>query len=232
MYCLKCGQIIDPKCTFCANCGYQIGITQNQNDDAPNTGFAVLGFFIPIVGLILYLVFESKQPLKAKSAGKGALIGFISGIVVSIIATILMMVGSFAFMDKMVSIYDREYSNSDNIFGDKTEEILEKYLDVNIGKLEKYLDVNIGKFAIEEEKYFEKTKLSVTVKNKGEKKKTFTIEIEAVDKNGARLETDILFAQDLNAGQSMSLDAFTSSWPEKIGKLENATFQVLEISMY
>ena len=100
MYCAKCGQVIDDNCSFCSACGYQMGTI--QYNDAPNAGFAVLGFFIPLVGLILYLVYESKQPLKAKSAGKGALIGFISSIVISIIATILMLAGTFAFLDKYV----------------------------------------------------------------------------------------------------------------------------------
>ena len=45
--------------------------------DAPSAGFAVLGFFIPVVGLILYLVWKDQTPLKARSAGKGALISVI-----------------------------------------------------------------------------------------------------------------------------------------------------------
>ena len=45
--------------------------------DAPSGGFAVLGFFFPIVGLILYLVWNDRTPLKARSVGKGALIGAI-----------------------------------------------------------------------------------------------------------------------------------------------------------
>ena len=37
----------------------------------------MLSFFFPIVGLILYLVWMDSEPGKAKSAGKGALIGVI-----------------------------------------------------------------------------------------------------------------------------------------------------------
>jgi len=49
--------------------------------DAPSLGFAVLGFFIPLVGLILYLVWKDKTPQKAKSCGKGAIIGFVCSFV-------------------------------------------------------------------------------------------------------------------------------------------------------
>lgn len=55
------------------------------SNDAPNIGLAVLGFFIPLVGLILYLVNKDTSPLKAKSAGIGALIGFCVSIAFSII---------------------------------------------------------------------------------------------------------------------------------------------------
>lgn len=57
--------------------------------DAPNAGFAALGFFFPLAGLILYLVWKDDMPFRAKSAGKGALIGFIVGIVFSIISYII-----------------------------------------------------------------------------------------------------------------------------------------------
>jgi len=69
-----------------------------QEPDAPSAGFAVLGFFIPIVGLILWLVWKDNTPLKAKSAGKGALIGFI----VSIVLTILIFVAYALFMAAII----------------------------------------------------------------------------------------------------------------------------------
>ena len=66
--------------------------------DAPSFGFAVLGFFLPLVGLILYLVWKDDTPLKAKSVGKGALIGFIVSVVLGLIVGIvvpLVVFGSF-----------------------------------------------------------------------------------------------------------------------------------------
>ena len=46
---------------------------------------AILGFVVPIVGLILYLIWAQTRPKSAKMVGLGALVGFIFSIVVSII---------------------------------------------------------------------------------------------------------------------------------------------------
>lgn len=56
--------------------------------DAPSFGYAVLGFLFPMVGLILYLVWREQTPLRAKSAGKGALVGAISAIGLTLALTI------------------------------------------------------------------------------------------------------------------------------------------------
>lgn len=55
--------------------------------DSPSGGIAALGFFVPTVGLILYLVWKDTLPLRARSAGKGALAGFITGIILSVLLT-------------------------------------------------------------------------------------------------------------------------------------------------
>ena len=57
--------------------------------DAPSAGFAWLCFFFPLVGLILYIIWKDTYPLKAKSCGKGALIGVIIGFVFGVIVGIL-----------------------------------------------------------------------------------------------------------------------------------------------
>lgn len=45
--------------------------------DSGSFGWGVLGFFLPLVGLILFLVWKNTKPLSASKAGWGALIGFI-----------------------------------------------------------------------------------------------------------------------------------------------------------
>lgn len=53
--------------------------------DAPSTGFAILCFCFPIVGLILYCVWRETLPQRAKSAGIGGLLGFVIGIILTVI---------------------------------------------------------------------------------------------------------------------------------------------------
>lgn len=58
--------------------------TQPAVNDSGSIGWAVLGFFIPIVGLILFLVWNKTKPQCAKMAGIGALIGFCLGLVMNL----------------------------------------------------------------------------------------------------------------------------------------------------
>jgi hypothetical protein len=50
-------------------------------DDKPSKLLKLLCFFIPILGLILYLVNMNDKSVSAKAYGKSSLIGFIVGIV-------------------------------------------------------------------------------------------------------------------------------------------------------
>lgn len=69
---------------------YAAGMNAAANlEDAPSTGFGILSFFFPLVGLILYLVWKDQTPLKAKSAGKGALIGVITGVVLTVLFVVV-----------------------------------------------------------------------------------------------------------------------------------------------
>ena len=103
MYCRKCGKEILDEAVFCVHCGCSTQVNpapaaQSAND-APSTGRAVLGFFIPLAGLIIWLINKDTKPLMAKSAGKGALIGVIVSVVLSIIygAILGSLVGSMFF---------------------------------------------------------------------------------------------------------------------------------------
>ena len=91
MYCKNCGQQLDDRAVVCPHSGVATGngqIKTTAADDRPSGGFAVLCFFFPIVGLILYLVWRDNYPQKAHSCGKGALIG----VIVSAVGTILYVV--------------------------------------------------------------------------------------------------------------------------------------------
>lgn len=107
VFCTGCGKALALDEKFCSACGkerptpvasaqptYQQPVYPQMGyvQDAPSGGMTALGFFFPIVGLILYLVWKDQTPLKAKSAGKGALIGFIVGMALSILVPILTFV--------------------------------------------------------------------------------------------------------------------------------------------
>lgn len=88
MFCSKCGKEVSDEAVVCVHCGCAIEnkkVPVATSKDAPSIGFAILGFLIPLVGLVLYLINRDTAPLKAKSAGKGALIGFCASLVISII---------------------------------------------------------------------------------------------------------------------------------------------------
>ena len=78
-YCQKCGKELVDEAVVCLGCGCAVSndISKNQFKDAPDSGYAIIGFLFPIVGLILYLIKKDSMPIRAASAGKGALIGFI-----------------------------------------------------------------------------------------------------------------------------------------------------------
>ena len=104
VFCSGCGQELSPDENYCSVCGkqrtmpaqgaqpvfqQQVNPQMGYVQDAPSGGMTALGFFFPIVGLILYLVWKDQTPLKAHSAGKGALIGVIVWTALSVILAIL-----------------------------------------------------------------------------------------------------------------------------------------------
>ena len=95
-FCQRCGKEIMDEAIICIHCGCSTGANANQvtnPTDASSIGMALLGFFIPLAGLIIWLINKDSKPLMAGSAGKGALIGFIVGVVGSLIYGIFL--GSF-----------------------------------------------------------------------------------------------------------------------------------------
>ncbi len=87
MFCKNCGNQINDNAVVCPNCGCETGVkpTTANTEDTGNIGWGFLGFFFPLIGLILYLVWKDNKPKCAKVAGKGALVGVIIGVVVAII---------------------------------------------------------------------------------------------------------------------------------------------------
>lgn len=92
-YCNQCGAELVDQAVICPSCGASQGsVSGSSAADHKSFGYALLGFCIPIVGLILWLVWKDSTPLRASSAGKGALISFILGIVFLIIYVVFIVV--------------------------------------------------------------------------------------------------------------------------------------------
>ena len=221
MYCKNCGKIMDDSSTYCINCGTKSNYNIDETDDHSSFGLAILGFFIPIVGLILFLVHEGKKPKRAKSAGKGALIGFIIQIVLSFILVILFPIISSILLSNMLLDNESYTPMFNESLIETTDEILEKYV-----------NVSFGEFKVSNNGYYYETTLDITVKNISETQCTYYITIEAIDENGARIDTDMIYADRLGSGQEIYLTAFEYVEEDKINKFKNASFRVLEINKY
>lgn len=104
-FCTKCGRELEGNQKFCTQCGQPVNgdvvvspSTPSSNDDG-GLGWGLLGFCVPVAGLILYLVWMNDRPNSAKAAGKGALISVIVSIILSIVyvIAIIALVGSGNF---------------------------------------------------------------------------------------------------------------------------------------
>lgn len=179
---------------------------------------AIVFSFIPIISYISFVlgglsIFLSIISL-LKKASKGVAI---VGIVLSIIA--IFMANA---MHEGVKTAVNDMSNSiDTMTGVKTDDVLKDYL-----------DVKIGDFEVDTDEYITNTKLIVTLKNKSSEKKSFDVKIEAVDKDGNRIDSDTAYASDLNAGQSQKIELFTLVTSDKIKTYKKAKFKIVEASMY
>ncbi len=102
MYCRNCGTKLEDTDKHCPNCGEPVEskptfVEVRRNDepieDVGSFGWVILGFFIPIAGLILFCVWNSSKPKSAKQAGIGALVSIILNLVV-LVPCIICSIGS------------------------------------------------------------------------------------------------------------------------------------------
>lgn len=89
MFCPYCGKEIDDNADVCLGCGRSVSnVVKAASNDSNSMGWWCLGFFFPIIGFILWLVWTGNKPMRAKRAGWGAL----TGVIVSVVLTILVFV--------------------------------------------------------------------------------------------------------------------------------------------
>ena len=87
-YCSHCGAQIDDQAVICVKCGCAV-VAHTTAVDESSTGLNVISFLFPIIGLVLYIIYHEKSPIKAKGIGKWALISFIIGLIPILLMVIL-----------------------------------------------------------------------------------------------------------------------------------------------
>lgn len=170
--------------------------------------FAIVSLVLGVIGLIAIK--------RNKRVGQGLAI---ATIILSVLTFVVVLVTQ-SFYGKVAEDVGNSVSESVNDFdGTNTDKLLETSV-----------DVTIGEFTATNDGYVDSTELPVTIKNKATEKASYTIKIEAVDTDGARIADSTLYITDLNSGQSMSVKAFTFVESDKIEALKAATFKILEVS--
>lgn len=112
--CLNCNKMLEDNVAFCSECGsnnflyennnqmnynqnyqynnqynqYQQYPYQQQNNSGSNLGhpiiWGVVGYFVPIAGIVLYFVWKNSNPEQAKGAGIGALINIVLTVIICV----------------------------------------------------------------------------------------------------------------------------------------------------
>ncbi len=92
MFCKNCGKEIDDNANVCTYCGTpqnQGNVVAPDSNDNGSFGWSILGCCIPLVGLILFLVWNKEKPKTAKKAGIGALVGVIISVLFYVIIFVI-----------------------------------------------------------------------------------------------------------------------------------------------
>ena len=167
-----------------------------------------LSFIMGILAVIFGLV-------SIKKASKGKMI---ATVVLGILAIVITFNSQKAVSDSLDALSEELSTAS----GENTEQVLADSADVVLGDFE----VTEGEYGMTD------TKMTVTVTNKTSETKSFTIQVEAVDSNGNRINQDYVYANNLTAGQSQEFDIFQYVEDEKLEAMQNATFNIVEASVY
>ena len=168
-----------------------------------------LSFFLGIIGVVFAIISLAKKASKGKA---------IAALILSALAIIITLSAQQAAGEALNEVGQE----LDKATGASTEEVLQN--DVN---------VELGKFNVTTDEYgITKTKMTVKVTNKTDETKSFSIQVEAVDANGNRINQDYVYANNLTAGQSQDFNIFEFIASEDIEKMQSATFNIVEASSF
>ena len=167
-----------------------------------------LSFFLGVLAIIFGLI-------SIKKASKGKMI---ATIILGILAIVITLGAQKSVSDSLDAIS----KDLDTASGENTEQVLANYVDVSLGNFE----------ATTDEYGLSETKMVVKITNKTSETKSFTIQVEAVDANGNRINQDYIYANNLTAGQSQDFEIFQYVSSDKLNRKKNATFKIVEASAY
>lgn len=203
-------------------------MSKNENE---KSGFATAALVLGIIGVVLSFI-----PIINNAAfvlGALALIFAIVALVkkksvataiVSLALAVASMGITLAMQKSLGDAIDEgmeEVSTSiDDMSGENTEDVLKNDVGVDLGDFT----------ATEDEFGIGTSKMTVSVTNKTDEKKSFSIQIEAVDAGGKRIADDTVYANDLNAGQSQDFEAFTLVQSDQYEALRAAEFKIVSVS--
>lgn len=167
-----------------------------------------LSFIMGVLAVIFGLV-------SIKKASKGKMI---ATIILGILAIVITLNAQQSLSDSLDALSE----DLDTASGENTEQVLANDVDVVLGDFE----------ATTDEYGLTDTKLTVKVTNKTNETKSFSIQVEAVDANGNRINQDYVYANNLTVGQSQNFDIFQFVSSDQIEAMQNATFNIVEASAY
>jgi len=169
---------------------------------------AIVALVLGVIGII--------STKKSSSKGKGIAI---AAIIISVLSFAIVLISQQMYGNALNSASDEFNKSMDRSMGKATDEILSK--DV---------DVKIESFVVTPGEYSTDTKLPVKVTNKMSETTSFTIKIEAIDKDGTRIAEDTVYANDLGSKQTAAYNAFEYVDSDKLEALKVAIFRVATVS--
>lgn len=167
-----------------------------------------LSFVMGILAVIFGLV-------SIKKAGRGKMI---ATIILGILAIVITLNAQQSLSDSLDALSE----DLDMASGENTEQVLANDVDVVLGDFE----------ATTDEYGLSDTNLTVKITNKTNETKSFSIQVEAIDSNGNRINQDYVYANNLTAGQSQDFNIFQFVSSDQIEAMQNATFNIVEASAY
>lgn len=213
--------------------------SQNAFQQAPlsKSGLAIAGFVLGIVALLgswIPILNNLAFPLavvglvlgvcgfvgiaRGKKSGKGLAI---AAIVLSIVSGAVVLGSQAMYSSALNQASEQLEETASRMDGSATSELLGN--EVN---------VEFGSFTVDESTGFASTSLSVTVTNNASEAKSYSIQIEALNPDGSRLDDDYVYANDLGPGQSQTFESFMFVSSDQIEAFRSATFNVVSVSQY